>query len=162
MSDVTVTAMPPLGMVTLRGTPTVLAKAVETVTECALPSQRMAEISGDCAVLWMSPDEFLVTCPYDAAGGIADRLEVALAGEHATVAVVSDARATFVVTGDGSERVLAKLMPVDFAAMAAREVRRTRMAQVPAAIWRAGDGWRVVCFRSVAAYAQGLLENAAA
>jgi sarcosine oxidase subunit gamma len=35
------------------------------------------------------------------------------------------------------------------------------MAQIAAALWREGDGFTVVCFRSVAAYAMGVLTHAA-
>jgi sarcosine oxidase subunit gamma len=43
------------------------------------------------------------------------------------------------------------------------ELRRTRMAQVPAAVWMAdAQTIRVICFRSVAGYVSGLLEDAAA
>ena len=68
----------------------------------------------------------------------------------------------FDLQGPGAQGALAKLCPVDFAALAPSEVRRTRMAQIPAAFWRHGDGWRILCFRSVAGYAEALLRNAAA
>ena len=41
------------------------------------------------------------------------------------------------------------------------EVRRSRLAQVAGAFWREGDGWRIVCFRSVGTYVETLLRNAA-
>ncbi|MFO6463348.1 sarcosine oxidase subunit gamma [Jannaschia sp. KMU-145] len=160
MSDVTVEALPPLGMITLRGDLDTLGPAVTDVTGFARPDQRMRTEAGGHGCLWMSPDELLVTCDYDAAPGVAVRLTDALGDAFATVAVVSDARAVFAVTGQGAEAVLSRLVPVDFDRLAPTEVRRTRMAQIPAAIWREGEGWRVVCFRSVAVYAEGLLRNA--
>ncbi|WP_298432031.1 sarcosine oxidase subunit gamma [uncultured Jannaschia sp.] len=160
MSDVTVEALPPVGMITLRGDLDTLGAAVADVTGCDRPDQRLRTEAGDHGCLWMSPDELLVTCGYDAAPEIAARLTDALGDAFATVAVVSDARAVFAMTGQGAEAVLARLMPVDFDRMAPTEVRRTRMAQIPAALWREGECWRVVCFRSVAGYAEGLLRNA--
>ena len=80
-------------------------------------------------------------------------LETALAGAFATVADVSDARAMIHLTGPQGRDVLAKLCPVDFADFAVGELRRTRAAQVAAALWRTGpESWSLICFRSVAAY----------
>ena len=40
-------------------------------------------------------------------------------------------------------------------------ISRTRAAQVAAAFWAEGDGYTLVCFRSVAAYVMGLLTHSA-
>ena len=66
--------------------------------------------------------------------------------------------------GAFAREVLGKLMPVDFSADAfgPGQIRRSRMAQVPAAVWMTGeDAFRVVCFRSVAQYVFDLLKTAA-
>ncbi len=75
------------------------------------------------------------------------------------------AMTTYSLTGDdGAIRdTLAKLTPADLrpASLPVEEVRRTRLAQVPAAIWIESEGQaKVVCFRSVAAYVFGLLKQA--
>ena len=60
--------------------------------------------------------------------------------------------------------VLAKLTPANLHpdALATGEVRRTRLAQVPAAVWlRDEDTAELICFRSVARYVFDLLSNAA-
>ena len=145
-----------LGMVTLRGDPAELADAAGLPP----PEMRMSARADGEALLWMSPDELLLVC--DDAPARAAALVDALSGRFATVADVSDARAVFDVTGPDAAGTLAKLMPVDFGALAPEEVRRTRMAQVAAACWREGEGYRVVCFRSVADYADALLRQAAA
>ena len=75
--------------------------------------------------------------------------------------VVSDARAVFRVEGAKADQALAKLSPVDFATLGAKELRRTRAAQIAAAFWKDGDGFTVVCFRSVASYMMGLLSHSA-
>ncbi|PWJ15846.1 sarcosine oxidase subunit gamma [Jannaschia seohaensis] len=162
MSDITVSTPGPIGMITLRGAMEVLGSVVTKVTGCALPERRKFSVSGAYAALWMSPDELLLVCDHDEADEIAKRLTTELGAAFATVAVVSDARAVFDLAGPEAHRALAKLCPVDFPRLAENEVRRTRMAQVPAALWRHGEGWRVVCFRSVAGYAERLLTNAAA
>ena len=62
------------------------------------------------------------------------------------------------VNGDGE--VLQKLSPVDFETLAPGELRRSRTAQVAAAMWKQDQGFTVVCFRSVARYVFDLLANA--
>lgn len=113
---------------------------------------------------WMSPDELLLLTGYDSAHDDAAALGAALAGEHALVEVVSDARALFVLKGEGVREVLSRLTPADLrpSRFGPGIIRRTRLAQVPAAIWfPAGDEARVVVFRSVAQYAFDLLAGAA-
>ena len=91
----------------------------------------------------------------------AARLEAALEGEFASVAVVSDARALIRVSGAQARDVLAKLMPVDFATLEPGELRRSRAAQVAAAVWQQDGGYTLVSFRSVAGYVMGLLSHSA-
>lgn len=153
-----------VGMVTLRGdlSSPELAAAVTAATGCAVPGQRRRVTSGDWSVCWMSPDELLLVGRYEAAPGLVDQLTSALQGQHALAVDVSDARASFSITGRKAAEVLMKLCPVDFAALAEDEVRRTRLAQIAAALWKSGpEEYSLVCFRSVASYAFGVLENAA-
>ncbi|KIT15980.1 sarcosine oxidase subunit gamma [Jannaschia aquimarina] len=156
-----ITRVTDLGMITLRGDLATLSGAVEAATGCDAPDTRMMTASGDFRCLWMSPDELLVTCRRDDASELARRLSAALSDGFATVAEVTDARAVFDVSGPHRAAALAKLMPVDFAALAEAEVRRTRLAQVAAACWDEGDRYRVVCFRSVQDYVEAALRNAA-
>ncbi|WP_299815705.1 sarcosine oxidase subunit gamma family protein [uncultured Jannaschia sp.] len=160
MSDTTVLAMDPVGLIALRGPLDVLAPAVEAETGCARPAQRLSTAANGMRVMWMSPDELMLICDHAAAPDIAARLTDRLGDAFATVVVVSDARVLFELTGPGAVLALASLMPVDFARLDPAEVRRTRMAQIPAAIWREGAAWRVMCFRSVARYAETLLRGA--
>ena len=131
----------------------------------AMPGQRQALFSETGGLIWMSPDELLLLCPYNDVAATVQTLTRVLAKSHTHVANVSDARAMFTVSGPAAREVLAKLCPVDFApdAFAPGQIRRTRMAQVPAAIWQDGDdSFRVICFRSVADYVFGALKAAAA
>ncbi len=141
------------GMITLRGAPGDVAGAVQSVLGADLPGQRRLGAGPGGQVLWMSPDEWLLLVPYAAVRDTVAALETALAGAFATVADVSDARAMIHLTGPQGRDVLAKLCPVDFADFAVGELRRTRAAQVAAALWRTGpESWSLICFRSVAAY----------
>ncbi len=110
----------------------------------------------------MSPDELLLVCAHHEAEARVQALTAALAGQHHLVVNVSDARAVFRVTGTGSavREALAKVTPADMRArsLPVGEVRRTRMAQVPAAIWfDSEDQATIVCFRSVGTYIFDLL-----
>ena len=153
------------GMITLRGDlgAKAVVTAVQEATGCTMPAQRRVTSSDICAVAWMSPDEAMVLCPHDKAADIARRLGTALEGNFATIAVVSDARAVFTVQGAGWRDALAKICPVDFSTIAEGDIRRTRAAQVAAAIWVSGkDEATLVCFRSVAGYMFDLLSTVSA
>ncbi|WBL34270.1 sarcosine oxidase subunit gamma [Sinirhodobacter sp. HNIBRBA609] len=135
-----------------------LAKALKGLG-LSTPGQRKVITADGRSVAWMSPDELLLICSYDEAPGLSQSLSEALAKEHSLVTNVSDARAMFTVSGEKGDEVLMKLCPVDFATFPEGEMRRTRAAQVAAALWRSGpQELSIICFRSVAAYMLGLLE----
>jgi sarcosine oxidase, subunit gamma len=156
----------PLGMITLRGDPG-SAAVLEAVRACVgqeVPGQRGIAVDGARGVAWMSPDELLLLVPHDEVAEAVAALQAGLEGEFALVADVSDARAVFRLKGAPVRDVLAKLCPVDFApdAFGPGQIRRTRAAQVAAALWFSGtDEVTLVCFRSVAEYMFDLLTTAA-
>lgn len=151
------------GMITLRGdlASAEIAAAIKAVVGAEIPAQRKVTTGAEGAVAWMSPDELLVVVSYEAVNATVAKLIEALAEVHALVVNVSDARAVYRLTGEASRDVLAKLAPVDFAkdAFGAGDIRRSRLAQVPAAVWGNADGsFEVICFRSVAQYVFDLLK----
>ncbi|GAB4271282.1 MAG: sarcosine oxidase subunit gamma family protein [Pararhodobacter sp.] len=148
------------GMITLRGdlASGAMARAVKAATGATVPGLRRIERGDSGQVAWMSPDELLLVVPYGRAGAVVEILTHELAGEFATAVDVSDARAMIRLQGPQARDVLAKICPVDFRDFAVGDIRRTRAAQIAAAIWRESDDeWRLVCFRSVAQYAWDLL-----
>lgn len=153
----------PLGMISLRAKPDVkgLAEAVRAAVGTGVPGQRQIEIAGGKAAGWMSPDEYLLVLPYGETDAALAAIAQAFGGVHHLAVTVSDARAVFRVEGAKADQVLAKLSPVDFATLGPKELRRTRAAQVAAAFWKDGDGYTLVCFRSVATYVMGLLTHSA-
>ncbi|MCA8878372.1 MAG: sarcosine oxidase subunit gamma [Rhodobacteraceae bacterium] len=162
-SGVRVEALPPAGMVTLRGdlSDPRLGDALNAVG-LALPDRRRIAAGSAGSTVWMSPDELLVVCGEGEDRGLAARLSEALAGVHHLAAAVGDARVRFAIDGKGARIALAKIAPADMAAFEIGEVRRTRVAQVAAAFWMTGpDAFELVCFRSVADYAGKLLASAA-
>lgn len=156
----------PRGMIMLKGdlSSSALKTAVTGLAGVDFPGQRGANCAGDRALLWMAPDELLLLVPRDEAVQARDKLAQALAGEHHLAEDVSDARALFAVSGAAAREVLAKLTPADLhpESFAPGELRRTRVAQVPAAFWmRDAETFELLCFRSVAAYMFELLKAAA-
>ncbi len=154
------------GMITLRGNlaSTKLKAICKEITGQPMPKAGQAHVSGDTGLAWMSPDELLVLVPHGQAADAVARIDAALAGQHFLAVNVSDARALIAVEGAGAREVIARLCPVDMSpeAFGPGAFRRTRMAQIPAAFWMEQDGsLRVICFRSVAEYAFGLLSTAA-
>ena len=104
----------------------------------------------------MAPDEVLIVLPREGVSEALATLGTSLGGAHHLVADVSDMRAVFRVEGGIAAReAVAKLAPVDLApgVFEPGEVRRTRLAQIAAAIWMEDGGITLVCFRSVARYA---------
>jgi sarcosine oxidase subunit gamma len=160
-------ALPATGMITIRGDQSSdsFAKAVcEAAGVDSLPGKRETRLTGGYGLLWMSPDELLLLCPYAGAAGTAERLAQALSGDHALVVNVSDARSLMQVQGSRAREIMAKLAPVDFSkeAFAPGMVRRSRLAQVAGAFWMTDNStFRIVCFRSVSEYVFGLLKVSA-
>lgn len=157
----------PVGMITLRGdlASAKLADAVNAAVGVGIPASRRIEMAGDKGAAWMSPDELLLILPYAEVPATVSALDDALAGEHAMAVDVSDARATFRIRGAGAREVMAKLSPADFspASFGPGELRRTRAAQVAAAVWMSGEAeFSLVCFRSVGRYVFDLLSVSAA
>lgn len=156
------------GMITLRGDfdSAELKKAATEVTGLDFPGMRGAVSDGDKALCWMSPDELLILLPCDEVSNALQTIETALSGQHFLAMDVSDARVSVSLEGDGGaiREVLAKLTPADmrFSALPVGEMRRTRLAQIPAAVWFHEDNRaELIAFRSVADYVWGLLVNAA-
>lgn len=152
----------PLGMISLRAKRDVagLAEAFSALG-LTLPDPRRVTIAGQKAAGWMSPDEYLLVVPYAEVKAAMDSLAQSLAGQHHLAADVSDARAVFRIEGAKANQVLKKIAPADIDRLAPGELRRTRAAQVAAAFWADGEGYTLVCFRSVAGYVMGLLSHSA-
>jgi len=150
------------GMITLRGdlASAPVSAAVQVATGAAVPACRRLSVGDTGKVAWMSPDELFLIVPYAEVTARIAAMQDAFGDAFATAADVSDARAMIRVKGPQARDVLAKVCPVDFANFAVGEVRRTRAAQVAAAIWREDDDtWSVICFRSVAVYMWDMLQT---
>lgn len=155
------------GMITLRGdlASKPVKEAVKSLTGTKVPEARAIVSKGAYDVAWMSPDELLIMLPHAEADAACGQLTLALKGAHHLVANVSDARALFTLKGAACREILAKLAPVDTSppALPPGQLRRSRLAQVPAAMWLTDEqNAHVICFRSVATYVFDILADAAA
>lgn len=160
-----ISEVPLQGMITLRGD--LGSAAVKKAAKgfgVEVPKMREARFEAEKGIAWMSPDELLLLCPYGEVHQTVTALQNALGEAHALVVNVSDARAAFRVEAPHVREVMGKLCPVDLApaAFTPGMFRRTRLAQVPAAIWMpAAQSFQVICFRSQAQYVFDLLKVAA-
>lgn len=157
----------PHGMLTLRGllSDPAIGDAIRAATGLAVPAPRGVVAGDGTTLLWMGPDEAMILTPRADLARVQGALTDALGKAHALVADVSDARATFRLTGEDAHlrEVLARLAPVDMDRFPVGEVRRTRLTQIAAALWMPEPGvLNLICFRSVAQYAFDLLAQAAA
>ncbi|MEM9972075.1 MAG: sarcosine oxidase subunit gamma family protein [Pseudomonadota bacterium] len=159
----------PRGMITLRGDLSAkeLRNAATGVAGVDFPEPVTANCVGERGICWMSPDEVLVLLPHDTVEAAVSSIARTLKGTHHMAVNVSDARAVFELEGEGAviRDTLAKLTPADMrpAALPVLAMRRTRLAQVPAAFFFHSEGYaELICFRSVAGYVFDLLKNAAA
>lgn len=150
-----------LAMIAIRADLERTQDAIAAATGLAMPARTRIVTDGGCSLGWMSPDELLLILPRADAANALGGLTAALAGDHALVVDVSDARAVFDVTGPHAADVIAKLMPVDLDALPPDGLRRSRAAQTAAALWRIPNGFRLAGFRSTADYLRLILENAA-
>ncbi len=154
------------GMVTIRGDleDKAFAAAVKKVSGLGVPGQGEIVSKGETRLGWLSPDELMLFCAYDEAAALAAKLTEAFAGSFALAVNVSDARAVFRVKGERAREVFAKLSPANLApeAFAPGQIRRTRLAQVPAAFYMLDEqSFEVIAFRSVGVYVFDLLSVAA-
>jgi sarcosine oxidase subunit gamma len=163
--DVTISDTGLRGMITLRGdlSDEKIQTACTKLTGVAFPKVGECHAKGDAALAWMSPDELLIMTDYAAVAKNMETLQKSLGKTHVLSVNVSDARAVLRVQGQGARDVMAKLAPIDLdpSVFGVGTFRRTRIAQIAAAFWMTdAQTFEVICFRSVADYAFGLLSKA--
>ncbi len=149
------------GMIDLRGLADdkTFLRAAKDVLGFDLPLQpRTSASAGDIAALWLSVDQWLITCARGEAPLMHARLVTALKGVHSLAVDMSDARAIFRLEGDNAREVLNKGGSVDFTApeITAGFVRRIRYAEIAALVHVVSTAPYVAelyVFRSYADYA---------
>lgn len=102
-----------LGKLILRIDPAAGAVAVKAVLGVDLPGACQSAVSLDATLLWLGPDEWMITCAPDTEGAIAEKLEAALGAVPHQIVRVSDYYTTIAVSGARARDALAKLTTLD-------------------------------------------------
>lgn len=152
---VSVSEAQPCGMIQMRADLGLgaVADAVRRAIGAEIP-QPLGLTDGERGTaLWMSPDELLIRVSLQNVPEALENLEAELRDSHHLALDVSAMRSEIKLEGAGVREVLAKVTPLDMARLAPGSVRRTRLAQVAAAVWLEDqETARVLCFRSVSTY----------
>jgi sarcosine oxidase, subunit gamma len=144
--------------------------AVGRALGMVLPTDPNTAIAaGGVAALWLGPDEWLLTCQPGSERNLAAGLRDALAGVHAAVTDVTDARTVIRIEGPAARDALAKGCPLDLhpRAFPAGAVAQTRLAKADVLLHRVDDGgddavpgFDLCVARSFAGYLWAWLEEA--
>jgi sarcosine oxidase, subunit gamma len=162
---------PGRGKIDLRGDPHArgFMAAVGRALDLLLPGEPCTSAARDqLGALWLSPDQWLLTCPAGDVPGLLASLREALADVHAAITDVTDGRVAFHIAGPSAREVLAKGCPLDLHARAFPPGRcaQSLLAKAPVLIHLADDhpeqgpGFDVYVARSFADYLWTWLEDA--
>ena len=137
--SVSISAIDDRGMIDLRGDPAdkKFAAATKKALGFVLPGEpRTSAGKADVTALWLSPDQWLITCPRGQADVLYTRLVKGLGDIHSLVVNVSDMRTIIRLEGNGAREILMKGAPVDLttAEYGPGSVRRLRFAELAALI----------------------------
>ncbi len=133
----------------------VVRSALREAAGLDMPDRLRISVGDRGAAAWMAPDEVLLLLPTGSARRAVETFAEAMGRAHHLVLDLSDLRAGIRLEGDLVREVLAKVTPADMAPdrFEPGHFRRTRLAQVPAAIWLSDEAIaHILCFRSVARY----------
>lgn len=121
--------------------------AVVAATGVGLP-EKVGQVAGEVcgvSVLWLGPDEFLVTAPEDSS--LPATLETALGENPGQVVDLSANRAVLELSGVKAPLVLRKSCPADLhpRSFAVNQAITTSLANIPVLLWRTGEeSWRIM------------------
>ena len=155
------------GMIDLRGAVSdrKFMAAAKSALGVDLPKQpRTTATWGDVRVFWLSPDQWLITCPRAKAQELADQLSKELAGIHSLAVNVSDMRSIIRLEGEGVREVVMKGTAIDLTHgdYLPGTVRRMRFAEIAALLHVVEDNViDIYVFRSFAQYTWDFLRKAA-
>jgi sarcosine oxidase subunit gamma len=109
-------ALPRVGQIDLRGDPGDgdFLRSTRDALGADLPVEPNQASAGDTAiVLWLAPDEWLITCPTDDVAALITAIRRATGGHHASITDVSDARTVIRISGPRGRDLLAKGCALD-------------------------------------------------
>lgn len=105
--------IPYLAKLVVRAEARAAAKAIKSATGCALPKATQATTADANTVLWMGPDEFLITGAIDTETDLEANLAKAFGKAHHQIADVSDYYTTIRVSGPFARDALSRLSTLD-------------------------------------------------
>ncbi len=157
------------GMIDLRGLPKdkKFMDAAKGALGVALPTEpRTSATKGDVTCLWMSPDQWLVTCTRKDVSALLDKLNAALEGIFSLAVDMSDARAIIRLEGERVRETLMKGTSIDFTqpGYEAGTVRRMLFGEIAAMVHIVSDApdvFDLMVFRSYAHHAWDWIEATA-
>lgn len=116
-STVNLIEWPVVGLLTCRAgaSSEELSQALQKRLSFSLPSRLLSNSEGDCCIRWMSPDEWLLSCPLDEAFAIERDLR-ALVDGHVAIVNVSGGYSVLELEGVDAINVLKKSTAYDVAA----------------------------------------------
>ncbi len=159
---------PLLGHLNLRGDPVDggFTSAAAGVLGFGLPTEpNTTGGKGGLLALWLGPDEWLVVTPPDVQTRLADSLEAALQGVHASVTDVTGGQTVITLSGPSAREVLAKGCPLDLhpAVFGPGACAQTLLAKANVTIRCVDDSpsFELIVRRSFADYAALWLHDAA-
>ena len=167
-AGVVISERPFLGHLNLRGDPADggFTKAAAGVLGFALPTEPNTTVGeGGLLALWLGPDEWLVVTPPDAQTSLAQSLETALQGVHASVTDVTGGQTVITLSGPSAREVLAKGCPLDLhpAVFRPGDCAQTLLAKANVTLRCVDDSpcFELIVRRSFAEYAALWLHDAA-
>jgi len=133
--SITIAMIDDRGMIDLRGDISdkkFVAAATKALGFTLPTTPRQSTNKNGIVALWLSPDQWLITCPRDHTAATLKKLQTSLAKLHSHAVDVSDARSIIRLEGDGSKVVLMKGAPVDLTTPehTAGFVRRIQFAEL--------------------------------
>lgn len=126
-------------------------EALVSEVDLQLPGPQMAVRSGDRALLWLSPAEWMLELPAAEACSVQEALTRRLATPVAAITDMGDALACFEIAGARAAEHLMCGCSLDLRSHAfpSNRVSRTAVADIPTVIWNPGNPDRFRCLIDV-------------
>ena len=157
--------LPHMGYLVLRGKPDdgAFMQAVAGVLGQALPTQPMSVLNTDAgAVLWVSPDEWLLVCKRSRRDSLLTTLTCAVQGLFAQIVDNSGGLTSMRLAGPDHIQLLRQLGPYDYESLAVGRCASTVVSKTGLTVVRTDTAGVVLVFRrSFADYTWRLLERTA-
>lgn len=154
-----------LGYICLRGNAQNAAflEAAEAALGSALPTQACSFVATNWGnILWLAPDEWLLTCAREHRASLQLILEAALAGVHSQVVDNSGGFTSVVLQGKNARDALSHCTVYDLHALSVGKVVGSTFGKASVFMHRNNKGYTLIFRRSFADYIWRYLERAAA